>query len=60
MKIEEIYPVEYLEEVYLSKMCIYCKKKCKKCTLVIKYSYERYKGRDVPTVVYKCDKYIRS
>jgi len=61
MKIEEIYPVEYLEEVYFSKMCINCSKNCSKCTgLTIERLYQKYKGDNIPTVIYKCDKFLRS
>ena len=60
MKIEEIYSNEYLEEVYFSKMCINCSKNCSKCTgLNIERLYQRYKGRDIPTVIYKCDNFLK-
>lgn len=54
----ELYPDGYLEETYFNKMCSSCRNKCSNCTdLIINRSYERYKGEDIPTVVYKCNKF---
>jgi hypothetical protein len=56
----ELYPNGYLEETYFNKMCINCRNKCSNCTgLIINRSYERYKGEDIPTVVYKCNKFSK-
>ena len=61
MKIEDIYPPGYLEQVYLSKMCIHCSSSCSRCTnLYVERLYLKNKDGNVPTAIYKCQNYMKS